>query len=201
MKETTNRQILHTAMQMVYDEGCHEAKAVLMQNHEDTIQVRGGHVEKLQRAAPTSLALNLFIDGREGFFYTNDLAIDSLHRFVRQAVATTRMLEPDADRTLADPQRYYRGGGPELKNYDATLSDIEPERKIRLATSHNTDAKLASRYKEYKNSPILKDLIARTGVDVTEPESAVQPLIPAFTPISDGYPLSFFRDRNGEYYG
>ena len=143
MKETTNRQILHTAMQMVYDEGCHEAKAVLMQNHEDTIQVRGGRVEKLQRAAPTSLALNLFIDGREGFFYTNDLAIDSLHRFVRQAVATTRMLEPDADRTLADSERYYRGGGPELKNYDATLSDIEPERKIRLATSHNTDASLS----------------------------------------------------------
>ena len=77
----------------------------------------------------------------------------------------------------------------------------EYQNAIFQMTSHNTDAKLASRYKEYKNSPILKDLIARTGVDVTEPESAVQPLIPAFTPVSDGYPLSFFRDRNGEYYG
>ena len=68
-------------------------------------------------------------------------------------------------------------------------------------TSDNTDTKLAARYREYKKSPILKDLIARTGVDVTEPESAVQPLIPAFTPTAAGYPLSFFKDKNGEYYG
>lgn len=68
-------------------------------------------------------------------------------------------------------------------------------------TSDNTDAKLAARYREYKNSPILKELIARTGVDITEPESAIQPLIPAFTPTSAGYPLSFFKDRNGDYYG
>ena len=68
-------------------------------------------------------------------------------------------------------------------------------------TSDNTDSKLAARYKEYKNSPILKDLIAQTGVDVTEPESAIQPLIPAFTPTTAGYPLSFFKDAEGNYYG
>ena len=67
-------------------------------------------------------------------------------------------------------------------------------------TSHNTDAKLASRYKEYKNSSVLKELIAETGVDVTEPLSAVQPLIPVFTPTSDGYPLSFFKDKDGNCY-
>ena len=40
-------------------------------------------------------------------------------------------------------------------------------------TSYNTDDKLTAKYKEYKDSPILKDLIAQTGVDVTEPESAI----------------------------
>ena len=68
-------------------------------------------------------------------------------------------------------------------------------------TSDNTDAKLAAKYKEYKSSPILKDLIAQTGVDITEPESAVQPLILAFTPTTAGYPLSLFKDRDGNYYG
>ena len=67
-------------------------------------------------------------------------------------------------------------------------------------TSRNTDSKLAARYKEYKISPILKQLIEKTGVDITEPESAIQPLIPVFTPTSDGYPLSFFKDKNGNYY-
>ena len=67
-------------------------------------------------------------------------------------------------------------------------------------TSYNTDDKLTAKYKEYKNSPILKDLIAQTGVDVTEPESAIQPLIPAFTPTTAGYPLSFFKDKESNYY-
>lgn len=67
-------------------------------------------------------------------------------------------------------------------------------------TSYNTDEKLTAKYKEYKNSPILKELIAQTGVDVTEPESAIQPLIPAFTPTTAGYPLSFFKDKDGNYY-
>ena len=67
-------------------------------------------------------------------------------------------------------------------------------------TSYNTDEKLAARYKEYKNSPILKPLIEATEVDVTKPESAIQPLIPAFTPTTAGYPLSFFKDKNGDYY-
>ena len=77
----------------------------------------------------------------------------------------------------------------------------EYQHAIFQMTSDNTDTKLAARYREYKKSPILKDLITRTGVDVTEPESAVQPLIPAFTPTAAGYPLSFFKDKNGEYYG
>ena len=77
----------------------------------------------------------------------------------------------------------------------------EYQHAIFQMTSDNTDAKLADKYKEYKNSPILKDLIAQTGVDITVPESAVQPLIPAFTPTSDGYPLSFFKDKEGNYYG
>lgn len=77
----------------------------------------------------------------------------------------------------------------------------EYQHAIFQMTSDNTDDKLASKYKEYKTSPILKDLIAQTGVDITEPESAIQPLIPAFTPTAAGYPLSFFKNKNGEYYG
>ena len=77
----------------------------------------------------------------------------------------------------------------------------EYQHAIFQMTSDNTDAKLAAKYKEYKNSPILKELIAQTGVDITEPESAIQPLIPAFTPTTDGYPLSLFKDKEGNYYG
>ena len=107
-------------------------KLVLLENHEDNIVLRDGKVEKMLRATSLSLAINLYLDGRDGFFYTNDLRPESVSEFIRQAYETTRLLEPDETRTLADPARYYKGGGPDLQNYDASLSEIDPEEKIRL---------------------------------------------------------------------
>lgn len=138
-----NRDIAHTAMNMAQDEGCRDLRITLMHNHEDTIQVRGEALERLQHATAASLALNLFIDGREGFFYTNDLRTDSLRQFIHEAAETTRLLEPDPSRTLADPSRYYRGGGPQLDNCDSTLPEIDPDEKI-LLTRH-TNRWLAGR--------------------------------------------------------
>jgi PmbA protein len=114
-------------------------KLVLMNNHEDNINIRNGQIEKMQHASATSLAMNLLIDGRDGFFYTNNLQPDALSRFIRNAVDTTRMLEPDESRTLADPARYYQGGGQDLRNYDATLSTIDPARKLKLAQQNNRE--------------------------------------------------------------
>lgn len=114
-------------------------KLVLMQNHEDNINIRDGEVEKMLHASATSLAMNLLIDGRDGFFYTNNVQPDALRLFIRNAAKTTRMLEPDEARTLADPARYYKGGGPELKNFDATLSMIDPTEKLRLAQQNNQE--------------------------------------------------------------
>ena len=72
-----------------------------MQNQENTIQIQNGRTEKMQQSTATSLAFNLFIDGRDGFFYTNKLDAAELFPFIRQAVETTRLLEPDESRTLA----------------------------------------------------------------------------------------------------
>ena len=114
-------------------------KLVLMSNHEDNIIIRNGQIEKMLHASATSLALNLLIDGRDGFFYTNNLAPAALKQFIHNAIETTRMLEPDEARTLADPSRYYKGGGPDLQNFDATLSTIDPSEKLRLAQQNNQE--------------------------------------------------------------
>lgn len=107
-------------------------KLVMLENHEDNIILRDGKVEKMLRATALSLAINLYIDGRDGFFYTNDLRPESVRDFIRRAYETTCLLEPDESRTLADPSRYYKGGGPDLQNFDATLSEIDPREKLRL---------------------------------------------------------------------
>ena len=107
-------------------------KLVLLENHEDNIILRDGKVEKMLRATSLSLAINLYLDGRDGFFYTNDLRPESVSTFIREAFETTRLLEPDETRTLAAPDRYYKGGGPDLQNFDASLSEIAPKEKIKL---------------------------------------------------------------------
>lgn len=107
-------------------------KLVLLENNEDNIILRDTKVEKMLRATSLSLAINLYLDGRDGFFYTNDLRQESVNLFIKQAYETTRLLEPDESRTLSDPERYYKGGGPDLKNFDASLSEMAPEDKLRL---------------------------------------------------------------------
>lgn len=107
-------------------------KLVLLENHEDNIILRDTKVEKMLRAKSLSLAINLYLEGRDGFFYTNDLRLESVKAFIKQAYETTRLLEPDESRTLSDPERYYKGGGPDLQNYDASLSEMAPEDKLRL---------------------------------------------------------------------
>ena len=114
-------------------------KLVLMNNHEDYINIRNGQIEKMLHASASSLAMNLLIDGRDGFFYTNNLQDSALKQFIKHAAETTQMLEPDESRTLADPSRYYKGGGPDLKNFDESLSTIDPSEKLRLAQQNNQE--------------------------------------------------------------
>lgn len=117
---------LNRVMDMIRAEGNVEARLVLLRNLENTLSVINGKVDKQQRSESQSLAITLYIDGREGFFYTNVFDEQVLRDFIRQSVETTRLLAPDEARGLIDPERYYKGGGADLKNFDASLDgDVE----------------------------------------------------------------------------
>lgn len=126
-------------MQMLHDEGCRDASVVWLSNIGEELTLINGEVDKVQRSETHAAALNLFMEGRQGFFYTNELNTDSLRRFVARAVETTRLLVPDAARKLADPDRYYRGGGIDLQNNDATLSEVPTSQKLQLAMECNAE--------------------------------------------------------------
>lgn len=96
-------------------------RLVLLHNIERRIELLNGKTNKLQSSDSSSLALTLYIDGREGFFYTNIFDEDALQSFVSQSIETTRLLAPDEARVLPSPERYYKGGGADLQNFDATL--------------------------------------------------------------------------------
>ena len=151
-------------------------KLVLLENHEDNIVLRDGKVEKMLRATSLSLAINLYLDGREGFFYTNDLRPESVRDFIRRAYETTRLLEPDKSRTLADPSRYYKGGWPDLQNFDASLSEINPSEKINLlretaAEVEGTDRRIISMQTRYTDRQHQAHYLISNGFDAHEQNS------------------------------
>lgn len=151
-------------------------KLVLLENHEDNINLRDGKVEKMLRATSLSLAINLYLDGRDGFFYTNDLRPESVCEFIKQAYETTRLLEPDETRTLADPNRYYKGGGPDLQNFDASLAEIDPKEKIKLLQDtasevDGTDKRIISMQTRYTDRQHQAHYLISNGFDGYEENS------------------------------
>ncbi len=64
-------------------------------------------------------------------------------------------------------------------------------------TSILTDREVREAFDAYRESPFLRDLIAATGIDITRAESAVQPLIAAYTPSAEGRPKRVFTEAFG----
>ena len=151
-------------------------KLVLLENHEDNITLRDGKVEKMLRATALSLAINLYLEGRDGFFYTNDLRPESVKAFIKEAFNITRLLEPDESRTLADPNRYYKGGGPNLQNFDASLSKIEAKEKIELLREtasevEGSDKRIISMQTRYMDRQHQAHYLISNGFDGHEENS------------------------------
>lgn len=63
-------------------------------------------------------------------------------------------------------------------------------------TSVSNNAEVAAAYDAYRDSPLLKPLMEATGADPTRAETAVQPLIAAYTHSEEGRPKRVF-DRAG----
>jgi UTP--glucose-1-phosphate uridylyltransferase len=64
-------------------------------------------------------------------------------------------------------------------------------------TSVNNDDEVAAAYREYRNSPFLKDLIEKLGTDMTRCRSGAQPMIGAYTHSDQGRPKKIFLGKDG----
>ncbi len=64
-------------------------------------------------------------------------------------------------------------------------------------TSVYTDEQIKAELEEYKNSPLLKDLIKASGVDITGVLTGVQPMLAAFSHSGVGKPKQIFTNAYG----
>ncbi len=65
-------------------------------------------------------------------------------------------------------------------------------------TSVNNNDEVLQAYKEYQNSPFLKELMEELRTDMTECRTGIQPMIGAFTHSKEGRPRQVFLGKDGK---
>jgi len=119
------------AMNYALGKGSQEVKVSIFDSTSSRVEVREEKIEKLEQANQNGLSIRLLVDNKFSSHSTNRLANKKeLERFINEAIAGTKFLSEDEYRKLPDPELYYKGGGEELKTYDAGFREIDPQSKI-----------------------------------------------------------------------
>lgn len=128
-----NKSLAQWAMDYALKNGCQSAKLVLYSNSNASFDLRDAKMDKLQQAAESGLSISLFVDGKFGTYSTNRLDKKELEAFIKNGIESTRYMAEDEARVLPDPARYYKGGQPDLQQFDNKFYDINPDDKVALA--------------------------------------------------------------------
>ena len=133
-------------------QGAAQVRITLNKSLLNLIGLLSGEVDKVAHALDRSLQLALFVDGRYGSFSSNRLEREGLERFIREAIATVKMMEPDPFRRLPAAEREVRGAaeGRELDLYDPAWEDLTAEERRSLALSSMAWPRKASLEKGFR---------------------------------------------------
>lgn len=107
------------AVELARAAGATDAWASASRKRDVQFTVRDGRTEQVQESASRRLSVKLYVDGRYAVHSTTDLRPAPLRKFVQDAVALTRALEPDPHRTLPDPALFEGRPTADLKLSDA----------------------------------------------------------------------------------
>ncbi|MEO0651567.1 MAG: TldD/PmbA family protein [Planctomycetota bacterium] len=122
------------AVELARSAGADDVYAKAAWGRSAELQWRAGAPEKLQESESLELGLRLYVDGRYSAHSTNDLEDDGrLRRFIDDAVALTRALEPDPYRAITDPRLFADLEQHPLDQVDRSLSELTPDRRLALA--------------------------------------------------------------------
>ncbi|MCW8132679.1 MAG: TldD/PmbA family protein [Planctomycetota bacterium] len=117
------RQGLALALQA----GANDAVVSVSDGSSTNFGFRDGKIEKVQQNRSRGLNVRLYVDGRYSTHATTDLRPAQLKRFLEDAVALTRHLEPDPFRTITDPKLYAGRSDANLDMVDEKIEQIARE--------------------------------------------------------------------------
>lgn len=144
MEESMNRHqtlssqeidLARHCLEYALSQGAQKCRISLSKTVMNLIGLLNGEVDKTSHALDRSMQVQLFVDGRYGSFSSNRLEKEGLEAFIREAIATVRMLEADSFRTLPAPERLSKDArsGRELDLYDDAYDTLTAADRRELA--------------------------------------------------------------------
>jgi PmbA protein len=133
------------ALDLARRSGASDAIAAASDGVATDFACRDGKLEKVQASGSRSLGLQLWVDRRWSTHATSDLRPAELARFVADAVALTRELEPDPFRLIPDPALYAGRANVELELFDPQVEKLSRERCLDWLGAMDTAAHADSR--------------------------------------------------------
>ena len=125
--------IVEKAIDMAIELGADQARAILEKDIENSVIVLDNEVDRLMSSSGSTLFLQLFVDGRYGYFTTNMLREDELRKFIASSLESTRLIAKDICRGLPEPELYFRGETFDLKQYDSRIETLTTDERIARA--------------------------------------------------------------------
>lgn len=134
MNKDEKYSIAKWAMEHAVKNGAQQARVIIYNNNSSQIEVRDEKIDKLQESNRNGMQINLYVDKKYSSISTNRITNkEELGKFIEEAIVGTRFLAEDEFRTLPDPERYYKGDGPDLKTVDPNFASVDPQQKVKNA--------------------------------------------------------------------
>lgn len=118
-----------TAVDLAKKSGAQDAWGAVSRDRSVSFTYRDGKVEKVEESTSRGLGVSLYVDGKYSSHSTTDLRPDRLASFIKEAVALTRVLQPDPFRVIPDPALFQGRPVTDLERVDPAVAKITREQR------------------------------------------------------------------------
>lgn len=127
------KEVAQRALEIAMREGCRDVRVGSDMLIQSSFSVRNDNLDRLHQSTGSSLYLQLYVDGRYGYYSTNRTEERELKAFIKNAVEATRLISYDPDRVLPPKELYFKGKEFDLKQFDSSYDSVSPEVKKDIA--------------------------------------------------------------------
>lgn len=139
MKNEKMLDVAKLCVKLALEKGAKEAAATASVERQVEVRFRDGKLDKISEATKRGANVRLYVDGRYSSASTSDLRPDAIATFLDSAVALTRTLAKDPNRSLPDPALYKGQAALDLQiddpKYDALTAEDRRARAAELEAS------------------------------------------------------------------